>query len=343
MKYSQATEWRPTVAHGETVGFVVHANPAPERGERNAMSDPIKNDAAGRAAGKSGGGPPQSKTLRAARKSWNGAKRLGVRQSSGALLREPRCKNNPNDIMRSIFRRVFGALTALVLFSAVGARAETTNTLSDAEIQGRELAQQLCEAKPQGNLTNTGIIKTRYKSGIRTELRFRSQIITTATNWFIIYESLGENYQAKFKIEHSDNKIFRYELRGNEKIERDATFPFAGSDFWLGDLSLEFFHWPVQKMLPNPTNLKLGRSYKLLESTNPNPPTNGYSRVLSWVDRESGGLLQAEAYDAKGKRLKIFEPKSFKKVNGQLQVEEIRMRNDQTESSTRLEFDLKKN
>jgi hypothetical protein len=234
------------------------------------------------------------------------------------------------------------ALAALVVFFAAGARAETTNVLSDAEIQGRQLAQQLCDTRPVEGFTNTGVIKMRYKSGQRTELRFRSQVIVTATNWFSIYETLGEGCQAKFKIEHNEDKILRYELRGNEAIERDATFPFAGSDFWLGDLSLEFFHWPQQKILPNPTPLKLSRSYKLLESMNPNPSTNGYSRVLSWVDRESGGLLQAEAYDAKGKKLKIFEPKSFKKVNGQWQVEEIRMRNDQAESSTRLEFDLKK-
>jgi hypothetical protein len=38
-----------------------------------------------RDAGKSGGGPPQSKTLRAARWTLKCAERLGLRQSSGAL------------------------------------------------------------------------------------------------------------------------------------------------------------------------------------------------------------------------------------------------------------------
>src|ERR1017187_1837620 len=38
-----------------------------------------------RGVGKSGGGPPQSKTRRAARKCLKCAKRLGLRQSSGAL------------------------------------------------------------------------------------------------------------------------------------------------------------------------------------------------------------------------------------------------------------------
>jgi len=118
--------------------------------------------------------------------------------------------------------------------------------------------------------------------------------------------------------------------------------PFAGSDFWIADLGLEFFHWPQQKILPHTTNLKRGRSYTLLESTNPDPSTNGYSRVLSWIDKESGGILEAEAYDFNGKLLKNFAPKSFKKVNGQWELQEMEIRNVQTGSRTRLEFDLKK-
>ena len=121
----------------------------------------------------------------------------------------------------------------------------------------------------------------------------------------------------------------------------DHLIPFAGSDFWQCDLGLEFLHWPTQKILPKTTNLKRGREYALLESTNPNPPTNGYARVLSWIDKESGGILAAEAYDANGKLLKEFEPKSFKKVNGQWELSEMEIRNVQTGSRTRLEFDLK--
>jgi hypothetical protein len=118
--------------------------------------------------------------------------------------------------------------------------------------------------------------------------------------------------------------------------------PFAGSDFWICDLGLEFFHWPAQKVLPKPTNLVRGRDYTLLESTNPNPSTNGYSRVLTWIDKETGGILQAEAYDASGRLLKEFAPKSFKKVNGQWELQEMEIRNVQTGSRTRLEFDLNK-
>ena len=87
--------------------------------------------------------------------------------------------------------------------------------------------------------------------------------------------------------------------RGGEKwLGTEFIHSFSQSDFWAVDLGLEFFHWPAQKVLPKTTNLKRGREYTLLESTNPNPTTNGYSRVLTWIDKETGGILEAEAYDA---------------------------------------------
>ena len=124
-----------------------------------------------------------------------------------------------------------------------------------------------------------------------------------------------------------------------------ATLPFAG-DFLASDLGLEFFHWPEQKILKKEN--KRSRGCMVLESTNPNLPSNNtfppirYSRVVSWIDEESGGIVQAEVYDFKNKLLKEFAPKSFKKVNGQWELQEMEIRNVQTGSRTRLEFDLKK-
>ena len=56
------------------------------------------------------------------------------------------------------------------------------------------------------------------------------------------------------------------------------------------------------------------------------------------IDQETGGILEAEAYDRQGRLLKVFEPKSFKKVNGQWELQEMEIRNVQTSSRTRIEF-----
>jgi hypothetical protein len=263
---------------------------------------------------------------------------------------------------RTGFLRGGGALAALVLFFAVGARAETTNTLSDAEIQGRQLAQQLCDSKPQTNANLSGLLVIVDQKG-KKNIHISSQITVHEDSWQVDYLALQTNYLGNpseqlvthFFVYHRSDSLNVYELVQHEDRmenipsqfiparhlhEKQIMAPFANSDFWLCDLGLEFFHWPAQKILPKPTNLVRGREYTLLESTNPS--TNGYSRVLTWIDKETGGPLQAEAYDLNGKLLKEFQPKSFKKVNGQWELQEMEIRNVQTGSRTRLEFDLNK-
>jgi hypothetical protein len=249
-------------------------------------------------------------------------------------------------------------LIAVILFFAVGAMAETTNALSDTEIQGRQLAQQLCDSQPADNFSNTAVLKIRDGNGRTTEVPIHFETFVTTTNWTSIYELSPQTNLAKaftwkkLVVVHDSTSSNQYHLTFNFGGDPDKHWTkdnsdiikmqsFAG-DFGCADLGLEFFHWPQQKILPHTTPLRRGRSYTLLESTNPNPTTNGYSRVLSWIDKESGGILEAEAYDFNGKLLKDFVPKSFKKVNGQWELQEMEIRNVQTGSRTRLEFDLKK-
>lgn len=254
----------------------------------------------------------------------------------------------------------------MILAHGVCVRAEDVDAQSI--IKGRELAFRLVNSAPSTTSSQSGALLVRSPDSKRT-VPFATKINITADGWenvfqagetnnletLVITHRLGKNDSVQMSptmfISASPNVIgqpnkYAYsrtgETNGVGPLLNGYLVPFAGSDFWLCDLGLEFFHWPQQQILPKSTNLKRGRSYTLLESTNPNPPTNGYSRVLSWIDQETGGILQAEAYDANGKLLKVFEPKSFKKINGQWELQEMEIRNVQTGSRTRLEFDLKK-
>jgi len=202
-------------------------------------------------------------------------------------------------------------------------------------------------------------------------LPLRFELIVTETNWRTIYYAdfydgnqtngwFKDRYQA-IAINHltggtntyqkSESYTWGEKQHGMVTIDgatpfglldisaNEITSPFAESDFWICDLGLEFLHWPGQKILRGDT--ARGRLCKVLESTNPNPSTNGYSRVLSWIDNETLGIVEAEAYDAEGKKLKEFYPKDIKKVDGQWQVGSMEIDNVQTGSRTRLEFDLK--
>jgi hypothetical protein len=117
-----------------------------------------------------------------------------------------------------------------------------------------------------------------------------------------------------------------------------AGIAFAQSDFSLIDFGYEFVHWPQQKLLER--EMRKGRPCKKLESR-PHPEDKyPYSRIVSWIDNETGGILLAEAYDVGGKKLKEFEVKSVRKVEDAYQVQALRMETLPKSSRTLLEFNL---
>jgi hypothetical protein len=258
--------------------------------------------------------------------------------------------------------KILSAVAAIIFF-ALGATAETTNDLSDAEIQGRDLARQLLEQRPATNFIQTGILtirgtKVNYPN---ISIKFEAFVYPTEwrnigfpTNWYSVYEAFPTNgLNEELSISHYDdlpNKYYHHAGSGigqEPEIEDQHVIfpgkidePFVNSDFYIGDLGLEFFHWPEQKILKRENSR--GRVCKVLESTSPDPSTNGYSRVDSWIDEETLGIVQAYAYDAQGKKLKEFYPKDFKKVDGQWRVGMMEMINVQTKSRSQIEFDLKK-
>jgi len=252
--------------------------------------------------------------------------------------------------------KILSAVVAIIFFT-VGATAETTNDLSDVEIQGRNLAQQLLEQTPATNFTQNGILKIRDANGTTTNIPVFFGTLVARGYWQMKYFAMQTNYDSvppfmQLVIIHRSGEPNEYDVsEGKGGIGRSEDFipvrhlqgnqimtPFANSDFWIADLGLEFFHWPEQKILKRENSRS--RICKVLESTNPNPSANGYSRVDSWIDEETLGIVQAYAYDAHGKKLKEFYPKDFKKVDGQWQVGMMEMDNVQTGSRSRIEFDL---
>jgi hypothetical protein len=243
---------------------------------------------------------------------------------------------------------------ALLLF-AFSANAQT-NDLSKAEVQGRQLVQEILQQNPTEDLTNTGVLEVRSAHDERTKIPIRFQINVTKgenSSWSSIYGTQTTNGRILLIIVHSlDAGSNSYLLwrnahetwwrgdggTGAGMNEGETVVPFADSDFWIADLGLEFFHWPDQKVIKHES--RRTRACAVLESTNPNPSAGGYSKVDTWIDNETLGIVHAEAYDANGKLLKIFDPKSFKKVNGQWELQDMEIRNVQTGSRTVIKFDL---
>lgn len=212
---------------------------------------------------------------------------------------------------------------------------------------GQELAHELRNAVPDESAEFTGTLKIR-KSGVENEVPIASKIDVCDAGWSVTYETKGGSSQPpqRLVIEYKLGKspVYRYaegkDLKNLRELKsHELTVPLAGSDFYLMDLGLQFLHWPTQRLAK--IQMRKHRSCRVLESVNPKPETGGYSRVLSWIDVETKGLIIAEAYDETGKDFKRFELDSLEKHHGKWQVRDVEMHNLKAKTRTKLQFDLK--
>ncbi len=211
---------------------------------------------------------------------------------------------------------------------------------------GQELAAELRSLIPAEPAHYQGALKMRPRSGPMTAVPVVSKMTLGPASWQSIYETEGagsipaQTFIAVHAPGQDDSYLYGQgqpcEPRRVAGSELDA--PFAGSDFWLADLGLEFLHWPQQKILK--AEMRKGRPAKVLESRPAPSAKRAYARVVSWIDNETGGVIMAEAYDGQGKLLKEFEVKSCEKVQGRWHLREMTIRNIQTRSRTWLEFDV---
>jgi len=252
--------------------------------------------------------------------------------------------------LKRIFARPALWLFALLIFPVCLASARDEFPVGPKG--GADLAQKLRSLRPQENSQWKGTLKISGRD--RKTITIPVQCITapddTDAKWTVTYltSAIGTNGIERLTVVHAADKPNEYffsrspapgkPLDDPKKLSgAEADIPLADSDFWLSDLGFEFYHWPGQNILG--TEKRHSRMCYALESTNPHPTLGGYTRVVTWVDQESGAPLQAEAY-RKDSLLKEYVLGSAKKVNGRWELKNLEMINDQTRWRTHLEFDL---
>jgi len=227
--------------------------------------------------------------------------------------------------------------------------------LAEQRVEGKKFVQELLSQRPETSSSAKGIIKIRDAKGMTTNMPVRFEIVITKTNWLSIYEATMESNAwrilMKLMVTHEGATTSPYHIITNIDIGclvspmgqsrlllgNDTMISFANSDFWLADLGLEFLHWPEQRLIRK--EMRKSVFCKVIESINPQPASNSYSRVVSWIKHDAPAIVHADAYDAKNNLLKVFDPKAVEKVGGEYQLREMEMRNVQTKSVTRIEFE----
>jgi hypothetical protein len=251
-------------------------------------------------------------------------------------------------------RLLFGLLSALGLSIALLAADREFGKTFDAR-EGQALAQDLIAQWPQKDVRFKGTLRIRGGDGKRTNVPVKYTINAGAQAWRGIYETeaVGDLPAQRLIIIHRPQQPNQYlftatvaapatsahdakALRGHE-----ASVPFAGSEYWISDLGLEFLHWPEQRLIKDAKiTMRSTRPCKVLESVNPHPELGGYARVVSWIDAENGAPIYVEAYDQGRNQFKIFSLHKFRKVNGAWQPTELKIQNQKTDAATILELQL---
>lgn len=238
-------------------------------------------------------------------------------------------------------RNLFSTLLGVLIPGFLPVHATAAIDVAD----GNDLARRMRDMRPGHGVTNTAVIQIRRAQGERFEVPVLIRTIVTETNWQTFYSTTTS--PTLVVVQTHDHPSEYKQLRpvgvGTDADLRfamplnSAFITLAGSDFWLFDLGLEFLQWPRQQL--SGTDTRKGQKCYLLDSVNPQTVPGRYSRVRSWVDMDTLGIVHAEAFDHLGRVLKVFDPKSFEKVNGRWRLKEMEMRNEQTESRSRLIFD----
>jgi hypothetical protein len=234
----------------------------------------------------------------------------------------------------------------------VGRRLPPTPEPMD-EAGGKALAEQIRTAVPEEDSEIGGVlIVTVGKSKNQTPVV--CEVKRHGATWETIYQSQATSTAGaeRLVIVHSTNGPSQYlyarAAKPGAPLPEPAPVPpagldapFAGSDFSLGDLGLEFLHWPGQCKLKG--EQRLGQPCYVLESTR--PQTNGIARINSWIDEETLGPLVVEAYDSTSHEVKEFSldsSKFHKDAQGRWHLEEMSIENKKTRSRTVLKFDMPK-
>lgn len=215
---------------------------------------------------------------------------------------------------------------------------------------GEALAVQLRSMQPEGNSEFSGVLKIRSPKR-KEDIPVVCKVVTSGDSWKTIYETAATTNRGaeKFVVIHSLNATNKYlyarapspkaplpELKALTPAE--AAIPLAGSDFWLSELGFDFLHWPVQRKLKG--EMRIGQPCYVLESINPS--AEKIVRIKSYIEKQSGSPLIAEAYDRNKELVKEFSlgGSSVKKINGIWQLKKMTIHSPKTKSETVLEFDL---
>ena len=205
---------------------------------------------------------------------------------------------------------------------------------------GFQLARSIRELVPEKNVEIQADMEVIVREGKRLNADIVIQVEKLSqTEWRTVYRfNQDEGSSEYWRVLHKLEEPNRYKNKSGIAKRTEIYSSLAGSSFFIADLGMDFLHWSNQVVLK--TQRRKSRLCYVLESRNINPAKGEYHRVVSWVDKKSGGILLADIYTEEAKPVKRFTVKGLTKKGGQWQVDEMEMRDTKTGARSRLHFHL---
>jgi hypothetical protein len=138
------------------------------------------------------------------------------------------------------------------------------------------------------------------------------------------YEFTNPSMTIALRLGENESRLSVVSKGGAERVS-GARFSDSvrGSDISYEDLSLRFLYW--SKATVEGDEMKLLRRCWIVRAEAPQVSDSQYSKVMLWIDKESGALLQADAYDRAGKLARRFKVISGQKIAGAWYLKQMRI------------------
>ena len=179
----------------------------------------------------------------------------------------------------------------------------------------REILRVVREAQSSQHQTLLGQLRNGAKS-----IPFRLVIDGNTTR----YQFTAPPQTIQLRLLESDSRLEEITRSGTEKVSA-ARFdtPVRETDISYEDLAMKFLYWPNARV--EGEQMMLLRQCWIIRAEPSAKTESQYGRVMLWIEKESGALLQAETFDHAGKFAKRFKVISGQKIKGRWVLKSMRI------------------
>lgn len=191
-------------------------------------------------------------------------------------------------------------------------------------LAGEASGQNLPDAKEV--LANVRLRQSQQQIDLRGQLRQDTLVVPfhlVQKGPLVRYIFSDPDETLQLRLRENDSRLDEISRSGTTKISgARLDEPVRGTAITYEDLALKFLYWPNASVL-GADLIRTRNCWRM--QLQPGANDSQYSRILLWVDKESGALMRMEGYDRAARLVKRFEVVSAQKIEGRWYLKQMRV------------------